>query len=96
MYEFPSASVILDPLPEVKKRGFPPTDPQALAGLFTPPGMRLVAALYSDLEIWVLRCVVMATIDGSAWGICLNRGLRRLRRWAMMWLLLNCDCDDLE
>ena len=43
MYWLPSALVILEPLPEVKKRGFPPTDPHALAGLFTPPGMRLEA-----------------------------------------------------
>ena len=43
MYELASVSVILEPLPEVKNSGFPPTDPQALAGLLTPPGIRLVA-----------------------------------------------------
>ena len=68
MYWFPSASVILEPLADVKNSGFPPTDPHALAGLLTPPGIRLEADWYRDCDVELVRCVVMATIDGSAWG----------------------------
>ena len=67
MYEFPSASVMCEPWPDSKNRGVPPTERHALAGLFTPPGMSLVAVLKRFWELDVECEVVMATNHGSAW-----------------------------
>src|SRR3990167_7041543 len=54
MYEFPSASNILEPFAFFMKSGFPPTALYALTGLFTPPGMSLMAflSIWADL-FWV-------------------------------------------
>ena len=51
MYSLPSTSMILEPLPLSKNSGLPPTDPHALAGLLTPPGMIEVATSVKALRV---------------------------------------------
>lgn len=50
MYRLPSSSQTLDPEAFLTKKGVDPTEPKARTGLFTPPGISVLAVSNSSRE----------------------------------------------
>jgi hypothetical protein len=75
MYCLPSASKIAEPWPLAIKHGSVPTDPQALTGLFTPPGMVLHALANSSLDFSICESLLSGENKVSIVKNCYQSGV---------------------